>query len=70
MIFTTSLVETGLYLILGKVTLKTSDKYSSKVLVFSLESATDKKYLLKESGILFELDGRLLRFIWVGQISY
>jgi hypothetical protein len=37
MIFTISLVETGLYLILGKVTLKTSDKYSSKVLVFPLE---------------------------------
>jgi hypothetical protein len=57
MIFTISLVETGLYLILGKVTLKTSDKYSLKVLVLSLglqmfnilliiESASDKIYLI------------------------
>jgi hypothetical protein len=81
MIFTISLVETGLYLILGKVTLKTSDKYSLKVLVLSLglqlfstlliiESATDKKYLLKDLGMSFELADTLLKLFWVGKVSY
>jgi intracellular septation protein A len=81
MIFTISLVETGLYLILGKVTLKTSDKYFLKVLVLSLrlqlfsilliiESATNKKYLLKDSVMSFELADTVLKLFWVGKVSY
>jgi hypothetical protein len=49
-----------------KIALKISDKYLLEVLLLSIElqlfdilliivSATDKKYLLKDSGILFEL---------------
>jgi hypothetical protein len=64
MIFTISLVVTKLYLILGEVPLKTSDKYWFKVVVLSLglwvldilfiiKSGTDRKYLLIDSGIFF-----------------
>jgi hypothetical protein len=81
MIFTISLVVTGLYSILGKVVLKTLNKYPSKVLVFSLglqflrmlliiKSGTDRKYLLKELEILFKLDGRLVKLFGMGKVSY
>jgi uncharacterized protein (DUF486 family) len=52
MIFTISLVETGLYLILAKVTLKTSDKYSLKVLVLSLGLQLFSILLIIESATL------------------
>jgi hypothetical protein len=79
-IFTILLVVTGLYLIVGKVTLKISDKCSLEVILLSIElhlfnilliivSATDKKYLFKDSGRLFELVYTLSRVFNVGKIS-
>jgi hypothetical protein len=82
MIFSISLVETGLNVILGKEeTLKTSNKYPLKVLILTLglqffwillriESGTDRKYLLKASEILVKLDERLSELFQKGKVSH